>query len=252
MTALAKDRDTQKKDGILVSRKVAASTKIYAGSFVALNTTGYAVPGADTANYRFGGVADAQSDNSAGADGAKSVNCWMKGLYKFGGSGFTQADVGKSVYLSDDQTVALTSTNLIRCGRIVSVESATDVWVAIEVDKQDEIDVIPITYAGQVTGNVTSAVKFTAPYGGTIKAVRVVARAKGGTITTFTVDALKGGISLLSAAMDLGAVAAGTIVVGTLTAGVSIARGDTITMDIALAGTSPTANDITVTLEIQR
>lgn len=134
MSALTKDRDTLYKEGVEEELPMAASAKVYGGSMVCTNASGYAAPGADTANFMFAGVACAEADNSAGANGAINVKIKRKGVFLFAASGMTAADVGKTVYVLDDQTVALAAgtMNDIPAGKIVKVESATAVWVDID------------------------------------------------------------------------------------------------------------------------
>jgi Uncharacterized conserved protein (DUF2190) len=130
MTALAADRATKYRDGIEVEYLVKTNQQIYAGSLVAVDANGLLVPGADTAGLVFVGVA---LENVKG-DGVKKCRVRLKGVFNFFSSGRAQADVGALVYLADDQTVALTATNSIPCGRIAKVDSATSVW--IDIDKR--------------------------------------------------------------------------------------------------------------------
>lgn len=125
--ALTKDRNTTYREGIEIEVPVAASTKIYAGSLVAVNSAGYAVPGADTAGLRFMGVAMQNVDNSAGSNGDKNVVVRRAGVFDFNGNTLTQASVGTVMYLYDDETIAPASvtTNDIPCGRLVQYISAT-------------------------------------------------------------------------------------------------------------------------------
>jgi hypothetical protein len=129
MTVLTKDRNTPKKGGNLFAIPVAASTKIYAGSLVCSNATGYAVPGADTAGLLFRGIAQEFVDNSAGADGEKKVLVEHPVIVSMSTAGITQADIGKPVFIADDQTVAKSTTNSVCCGVIREVISATSVWL---------------------------------------------------------------------------------------------------------------------------
>lgn len=46
MTALTKDRNTKRRDGVQYSDPVAASTKVFAGALVCINASGFAVPAA--------------------------------------------------------------------------------------------------------------------------------------------------------------------------------------------------------------
>lgn len=132
MAALTKDRNTSRKaTGQVAVLPVAAGVKIYAGSQVCINGNGYAVPAADTAGYRFAGVSHEYVDNSGGANGALKVLVWRDGIFDFSSAGMGADDVGKPVFIADDQTVALSSTNAVGCGIISEVESATKVWVDI-------------------------------------------------------------------------------------------------------------------------
>jgi len=130
---LSADRATAYRDGLEQELPVAASTLIYAGSLVAVDAAGYAVPAADAAGLVVMGVAMARADNSAGAAGDIQVVVRRRGVFRFKGSGLAQAQVGQDMYAVDDQTVAAASvtTNDIKVGRLVAYISASDGWVAI-------------------------------------------------------------------------------------------------------------------------
>ncbi len=132
MAALTKDRNTTRKIGGQAAYPVAAGVKIYAGALVCINASGYAVPAADTAGLKLVGVSRQYVDNTGGADGAQTVLVWKDGVFDFAAAGMTAADVGKPVFVADDQTVALATTNGVGCGIITEVESATKVWVDID------------------------------------------------------------------------------------------------------------------------
>lgn len=132
MAALTKDRDTIYKEGVEEEFPMAASAKVYTGSGVCTNASGYAAPAADIVNFKSQGVALNAVDNSSGANAALNVKVRRRGVFLFAASGMIAADVGKDVYWSDDQTVALSSTTSIKAGKIVKVESATAVWVDID------------------------------------------------------------------------------------------------------------------------
>ncbi len=131
MAALTQDRNTTRKAGGQAAYPVAAGVKIYAGAMVCLNASGYAVPAADIVGLKFVGVSRQYVDNTGGANGAQTVLVWKEGVFDFEASGMTAADVGKPVFVSDDQTVALSTTNAVGCGIITEVESATKVWIDI-------------------------------------------------------------------------------------------------------------------------
>lgn len=133
MAALTKDRATPYRDGIEMEFPVAANIKIYAGSLVCANTSGYALPAADTAGLRFLGVALEQADNTGGANGAKSVRLRRSGAFEFDAASITQAMVGTAMYVVDDHTIddAAGPVNDIRVGVLVKYVADTKGWVDI-------------------------------------------------------------------------------------------------------------------------
>jgi len=134
MAALTKDRDTPRRDGLLNAYPVKAAVLIYAGALVMLDG-GYAAPGATATAKVAAGRADETADNSAGLDGALTVNV-SRGVFRFAnsaaGDAIAQADVGATCYIVDDQTVAKTDGTGTRsaAGKIRGVDSA-GVWVEI-------------------------------------------------------------------------------------------------------------------------
>lgn len=133
MAALTKDRATPYRDGIEIEFPVAANTKIYAGSLVCANTSGYLVPAADAVGQKFIGVALEQADNTGGANGAKKVRVRRTGVFEFDAASITQAMVGSAMYVMDDHTIddATGPTNDIRVGLLVKYVSDTKGWVDI-------------------------------------------------------------------------------------------------------------------------
>lgn len=133
MAALTADRLTPRRDGKRVSLPVAASTRLYAGSLVCLNATGYATKGAISTTLKAVGVAVEAADNSGGANGAINVEV-ERGTWRFGNSSggdlIALADVGSVCYVVDDQTVAKTHNGNTRsvAGTVRDVDAA-GVWV---------------------------------------------------------------------------------------------------------------------------
>jgi hypothetical protein len=129
--ALTKDRNTPEREIKKVSHPLAASTKIYAGSMVALDASGNLVPGATATTLTAVGRAEEQVDNSAGLAGALSC-LTSKGTFLFGNDGsIDRTHVGKDCYIVDDQTVAATNGTNTRslAGKIVDLDGTTGVWV---------------------------------------------------------------------------------------------------------------------------
>lgn len=132
--ALTADRNTPMKDGELIPVPVAASKKIFAGSLVAANATGYATPGATATTLTYLGRAEEYVDNSAGADGDKTVMVRRGKAFKFknsAGDAVTQAELGKTCYIVDDETVSKSNAGgntQSAAGKVVGVET-DGVWV---------------------------------------------------------------------------------------------------------------------------
>ena len=133
MASLTQDRATPYRDGVELEYPVAGNSKIYAGSLVCLNTSGYATPAADTAGLKFAGVALGQADNTGGANGAKKVRVRRTGAFQFEAASLTQAMVGDAMYAVDDHTFddAAGPTTDVRGGVLVKSESATKGWIDI-------------------------------------------------------------------------------------------------------------------------
>ena len=134
MAALTADKKSEFMEGEIIVLPVAASTKIFAGSFVCVNSGGFVVPGADTSGLVFAGVAREYADNSAGANGAVSVKVQRRGLVKSVTGTISAANIGNKVFLLDDQTAALAAgaTNDIFCGVIARFIDSTHAWLDIE------------------------------------------------------------------------------------------------------------------------
>lgn len=135
MAALTEDRNTGRQDGEILAPAMAATVKIFGGSLVARNATGYMAPAADAASFVVVGVAEEYVDNSAGADGDKSVRLRRKKGFWLANSGtnaVTLAHIGTDVYVEDDQTVASAGgVNSIVAGKCLAVDSGKGVLVEV-------------------------------------------------------------------------------------------------------------------------
>ena len=135
MTALTKDRNTPRRNGVQFNDPVAASTRIFAGSLLCLNAAGFAVPGSTSATLKARGIAEEQVDNRDGAAGALRIES-RRGVFPFANSAsadeITRADIGNTAYIVDDQTVAKTSaTNTRSVAGIIRDVDEAGVWVEI-------------------------------------------------------------------------------------------------------------------------
>lgn len=122
-----------KKDDDIGWLPVAASTTLYEGSLAFLTAAGYADDDTATGVNGFAGIVRQYTDNSAGTAGALKVELLRDGCYRMTGSGFTQADVGSTVYAEDSNTIGLSiSSASTPIGVVDEYESATAIWVRIK------------------------------------------------------------------------------------------------------------------------
>src|SRR5690349_7533417 len=119
MTNLTASRPDQRQEGILVDVAL-SNVKVFKGSNLNYNSSGYAKKASDTSGEIFAGVAMETIDNSAGSAGDLSVRVWKEGVFSMVCSGASQAWVGQDVYAVDDNVVALaaTTTNDVRVGKV--------------------------------------------------------------------------------------------------------------------------------------
>lgn len=130
---LITDRNTPHKDTETIAVPVAAGARIFAGALVAASATGFAVPGSTATTLTYLGRAEAYCDNVAGTDGAKAVLVRRKKAFKWANASadlIAQADLFKTCYIVDDQTVAKTSGANTRsvAGRVIGID-LDGVWV---------------------------------------------------------------------------------------------------------------------------
>jgi hypothetical protein len=160
MGALAEDRDTPVRDGVLLSFGVAAAKKIYAGSLVVLNSSGYAEPGTTATGKIAVGCADEQIDNSAGDNGDLNVSV-RRGVFRFGNSAdadlITIAEIGEACFVVDDQTVAKTNGGSTRsiAGKVMDVD-ADGVWVEVGSTLSLDGDLVAANNLSDVASAATS------------------------------------------------------------------------------------------------
>lgn len=122
-----------KKDDDIGWLPVAASTTLYEGSLAFLTAAGFADDDTATGVNGFAGIVRQYTDNSAGTAGALKVELLRDGCFRMTGSGFTQADVGSTVYAEDSNTIGLSiSSASTPIGVVDEYESATAIWVKIK------------------------------------------------------------------------------------------------------------------------
>lgn len=110
---------------------VAASSRVFKGGFVGLNSGKYAH--ALAAGDRCAGLAYDGADNSAGANGERYIRVYTQGDFLLPLSGASRADIGKAVYASDDATLTFTATSNSLVGICVDVPTSGQIIVRIDM-----------------------------------------------------------------------------------------------------------------------
>jgi hypothetical protein len=132
MPACTSDRNTTYREGLELEYPVKAATRIFAGSMVAVDSTGYAVPAGNTAGHKLVGVALEQANNSSGGNGDSYIRVRTAGVFGFGATSISQANVGADMYVVDDQTFDDVDPGQgVKCGKLVKYSSATMGWIKI-------------------------------------------------------------------------------------------------------------------------
>ncbi len=160
MMALTEDADTPSRDGKGYSYPVLAGVKIFAGSIVVIDSSGWAKPAVTATALRAVGRAKFQVDNTDGGNGDVSVEV-EHGVFQYANSAdsdeITKADVGNACYLVDDGTVAKTSASNTRsiAGWIRAVE-ADGVWVELSNIFSVDGDLVAANNLSDVASAATS------------------------------------------------------------------------------------------------
>lgn len=141
MAALTVEKDNVRygDDAVidLLALKIDANVKIFKGALVSI-AAGYARPARTNTTDLVAGVARATVDNTGGSAGAKDVEV-RRGVFTFenstAGDLIAQADVGKAVFVVDDQTVALTNGGSTRgtAGRCLGLDPSGKVLVQVGI-----------------------------------------------------------------------------------------------------------------------
>lgn len=160
--ALSANYNAELSDFPITKADVAASTTIYKGALVCINSSGYAVAGDDAAGYVFAGLAEDQCDNSSGSAGDKQVSLYRAATAKLVFDSVSQSDVGKTCYVYDDATATLENAEYnIAIGQIVEYVDSTHARVALlagtefEAGASDVYELYPVDANKTITaGNI--------------------------------------------------------------------------------------------------
>ena len=133
MAALTAARSTPAAQGDIRRVPLPANGKIFQGGMVQITAAGYAAAASATAANVTIGRAEETVDNTGGANGAVSIDV-RRGIFRFANSSagdlIARTEIGKQVYVVDDQTVAKTNNAGARpvAGICYDVDAA-GVWV---------------------------------------------------------------------------------------------------------------------------
>src|SRR5262245_32930068 len=112
--ALSAEYDSPRREPSLGSGPIAANVKVYNGALVVLDSSGSVRPGRASTTDKVLGRARGTFDNTSGSAAALTVE-FEKGIFRYenssSGDAIAQDDVGKTAYVVDDCTVALTSNS---------------------------------------------------------------------------------------------------------------------------------------------
>lgn len=131
--ALTQDRNTPYKDPEIMVVALAAGMVAFAGGMAVINAQGFAEPAKTATGLKYVGRFEQHVDNSAGIDGAASVEIRQGKMFKFKNSAadpVMQASVGSPCYIVDDETVAASDGAGTRssAGKVMGFD-AEGVWV---------------------------------------------------------------------------------------------------------------------------
>jgi len=121
--ALTSNRDVDHYvDQELRTLAVAAGARVFKGAFLGLSSGGFARP--LQAGDPFAGLAYEEMDNSAGADGDRTVRVYTVGDFAHALSGAAATDVGRPVFASADDTLTFTAAGNSFVGIVQDVIAA--------------------------------------------------------------------------------------------------------------------------------
>ncbi|MCX6901699.1 MAG: hypothetical protein NT105_23720 [Verrucomicrobia bacterium] len=130
--AATENRDVTRQAGESLDFPVAAAAHCYAGTMGAVNAAGNVAPAADTSGLKVRGTFVAEKNNTDGDAGdlVAVLDRRPQWMDNSGSNAVTVAELGKLVFVEDDQTVCKDGgTNKIVAGRALKVDATLGVLV---------------------------------------------------------------------------------------------------------------------------
>lgn len=153
--AVTVGQQIKRQEGNRGSGAVAASTILYEGTLCFVNATGYLAAVVANGANKFAGIVIYEKDNSAGSAGDLSTEYYREGIFELTGTGFTQADVGKAIYATDNFTITTDPSGGSFVGSCEEYVSSTKLRVKLHTG---ETDVVPVTVTATADGLTTGLI----------------------------------------------------------------------------------------------
>ena len=147
----------RRQEGDRGTMPVAASTILYEGAMAFVTPAGYADDDTGSGGNKFAGIVHATVDNSSGSAGDLNVELWRDDdVFELTGSGFSQADVGKKAFATDNFTIATSpGASGLYIGIVEEYVSSTVLRVRIDVDERSGLLFSQVAASTAVTNTVT-------------------------------------------------------------------------------------------------
>ena len=130
MANLSKSINREGKDSKLPAYGVGANAIIFRGAMTMINAAGFLVRCSALAGSVFAGISRSDIDATGEANGDSKAIVESEDAFYVTIVGAAAADMGKKVYATDDNLVAVVQVaNTVLVGRIIEVVSATKVLV---------------------------------------------------------------------------------------------------------------------------
>lgn len=124
MAAATQARNTSQFAGEYLNLPVKGGATIFAGTLVALDKEGYALPASKAEELTAAGRAEITSDNRDGSDGDVSIQV-ARGTFKWDNdtaNPVTAANVLQDCFMLDDGTVTALATGSSKAGKVLGVD----------------------------------------------------------------------------------------------------------------------------------
>ena len=132
---LSADRNTEKRDGLVFSYPMVATTHLYAGQMIGLDASGNARSATVSATTPIVVGCSEEEVNNTGGAAAKYIKV-RQGCHKWANSAIgplSKANIGSMVFCEDDVTVTSVSAAHAAAGIMVDIDADGGIWVTTTV-----------------------------------------------------------------------------------------------------------------------